>query len=167
MMSRLVRKGTTHMHVPQVEQEDMEWVDGDREEKLARVERKKLEWATTRLCRSVLLGTVDDAVTRGENRHLVEMMDSLVEEAWRSIEVGRLVRELINSGEEIQTRVEIILAEKKLEERELRLAMEREEGKQRRLERIKVLQRILNKKYAATKLKQILRMLRMLTLEDL
>ena len=54
-----------------------------------------------------------------------------------------------------------------MEERELRLAMEREEGKQRRLERIKVLQRILKKKYEATKVKQILRMLRMLTLEDL
>ena len=39
-------------------------------------------------------------------------MDSLVEEAWRSIEVGRLVREVINSGEEIQTRVEIILSER-------------------------------------------------------
>ena len=45
--------------------------------------------------------------------------------------------------------------------------MEREEVKQRRLERIKVLQRILKKKYEATKVKQILRMLRMLTLEDL
>ena len=167
MMSWLVRKGTTPMHVPQLEQEDMEWVDGDREEKLARVERKKLEWATTRLCRSVLLGTVDDAVTRGENRHLVEMMDSLVEEAWRRIEVERLVREVINSGEEIQARVEIILSEKRLEERELRLAMEREECKQRRLERIKVLQKTLMKKYEATKLKQILRMLRMLRLEDL
>ena len=76
MMSWLVRKGITSMHVPQVEQEEMEWVDGDREEKLARVERKKLEWGTARLCRRVLLGAVYDAVTRGENRHLVEMMDS-------------------------------------------------------------------------------------------
>ena len=113
------------------------------------------------------MGAVDEAVTRGENRHLVEMMDSLVEEAWRRIEVERLVREVIISGEEIQTRVEIILSEKRLEERELRLAMEREEGKQRRLERIKVLQKTLMKKYEATKLKQILRMLRMLRLEDL
>ena len=42
MMSWLVRKRTTPMHVTQVEQEDMEWVDGDREKKLAMVERKKL-----------------------------------------------------------------------------------------------------------------------------
>ena len=38
------------MNVPQVEQEDMEFVDGDREEKRARVERKKLEWVTVQEC---------------------------------------------------------------------------------------------------------------------
>ena len=47
------------------------------------------------------------------------------------------------------------------------LTVEREEAKQRRLQRITIHQKVLMKKFEATKLKQILRMLRKLSLEDL
>ena len=45
---------------------------------------RKLEWATTKICRSVLLEMVINTVTEVESRHVVGLISSVVEESWRS-----------------------------------------------------------------------------------
>ena len=82
MMSWLVGKVSKPTQVQlEPEPEEMDWEDRDREEKLARVERKKLEWASTKLSRSVLLDMANDMVSFVENKHLVRMMSEVVDEA--------------------------------------------------------------------------------------
>ena len=169
MMSWVVRKMPKPVHMPLLELDDMDmdWEDRDREEKLAMVERKKLEWAATRMCRSVLLDMVKDSVMIIENKHLVVMMAELVDEAWRRLEVTRLIGEIIECEQVIQQRVEVILSSRRAEEMELIAAAEKEEVKERRLKRIAMIKQIWKKKAVATNLRKMLRMLRKLTLEEL
>ena len=168
MMSWLVGKVSKPTQVQlEPEPEEMDWQDRDREEKLARVERKKLEWASTKLSRSVLLDMVNDAVSLVENKHIVRMMSEVVEEAWRRVEVRRLVWDITDCEDEIQQRVEQILSTRRAEEKELAAALVKEEAKQKRLKRIIMIKEIWNKKLEATNLKRMLRMLRKLSLDDL
>ena len=168
MMSWLVGKVSKPTQVQlEPEPEEMDWQDRDREEKVARVERKKLEWASTKLSRSVLLDMVNDTVSFVENKHLVRMMSEVVDEAWRRVEVRRLVWDITDCEDEIQQRVEQILSTRRAEEKELAAALVKEEAKQKRLKRIIMIKEIWKKKLEATNLKRMLRMLRKLSLEDL
>ena len=74
---------------------------------------------------------VKDTVRMIENKHLVMMMAEVVDEAWRRVEVRRLVAEITDSDDMIQQRVELILCTRRAEERELITAAEKEEAKQR------------------------------------
>ena len=78
MESWLVSKATK---TEQVELEDMDWEDRDREEKLARVEMKKMAWVSTKLCRSVVMEVVNNAVKRVDNQHLSRIVADMMDEA--------------------------------------------------------------------------------------
>ena len=56
---------------------------------------------------------VNDSVEQVENRHAEEMVTSMVVEAWTRCEVNRLVKDILNSDDKTQLRVETILMEKK------------------------------------------------------
>ena len=149
------------------EQEDMDWEDRYGEEMIERVERKKLEWATTKICRSVLMEVVNNTVSEVESRHVVGLISSVMEEAWKRMEVKRLVEEITNSEEEVQQRVESLLSRRRQEEKTLLLVLEEEEAKERRLKRIEMIKEVWKRKIAATNLRKMMRMLRAMSLEDL
>ena len=75
--------------------------------------------------------------------------------------------EVTDGDREIWRRVEKILSSKRAEEMELLENVERAEAKQRRLERITLVKKILSKKLEAKNLRTMLRMLDKLSLEDL
>ena len=139
----------------------------DREEKLARVEMKMMAWVSTKLCRSVVMEVVNNAVKRVDNQHLSRIVADMMDEAWRRMEVNRLVDEVTDGDGEIRRRVEKILSSKRAEEMELLENVERAEAKQRRIERITLVKKIWSKKMEAKNLRTMLRMLDKLSLEDL
>ena len=110
---------------------------------------------------------VNDSVEQVENRHAEEMVTSMVVEAWTRCEVNRLVKDILNSDDKTQLRVEIILMEKKQEEKELLDTLKKEESNLRRLKRIEMLKKSLKNKMVAKKQRSMLQMLRRLSLEEL
>ena len=75
---------------------------------------------------------------------------------------------IIDSSEaDIKLRVRDEVVRQMEEEKQLVTAMKKEEDKQLRLERIKVLQEILKKKMTASKLRDTIRMMHLMTMEDL
>ena len=168
MMSWMLGKKKTMPRIEIVdEQEDMDWEDRCRDEMLARVERKKLEWANTKMCRSVLMEVVNKTVTEVEIRHVVGLISSVIEESWKRIEVRRLVEEITNSEEEVQQRIESLLSSRRKEKEILLLVLEEVEAKHRRLKRIEMIKEVWKRKIAATNLRKMMRMLRAMSLEDL
>ena len=162
-----LEKNNPPMQDAQQEEYEMEWDNMDREEKLVRVERKQREWASTRLCRSTLMDVLDDAVKMVEERHVVEMVASMVDEAWTRLEVCRVIDEITRSEENIQKRVEKILWDRRCEDEELLITLRRYEEKRKRLERVEVIKKIESKKIIAMKLRKMLMMLRRISLEDI
>ena len=73
----------------------------------------------------------NDTVRMVESKHLVMKMAEVVDEAWRRVEVRRLVAEITDCDDMIQQRVKVILSTRRAEERELITAAEKEEAKQR------------------------------------
>ena len=106
-------------------------------------------------------------VQQGEQKHLRIIVSDIVEEAWRRLEVNRLVKEVINGDEEIRLRVERLLSAKRVEEKELLDAVERGEAREKRLNRIMMIKLIWEKKLAAKNIRKMYRMLEQLSLEDL
>ena len=151
----------------QEEIKDMEWYNKDKEEKLERVKRKQLEWVSSKLCRSVLIEMMNESVEEVENRHVIEMVNSMVVESWKRLEVNRLVKDILNSEDNIKLRVVTILMEKNTEDKELLDTLEREESKLRRLKRIEMLKNTCKNKMQAKKLRSMLQMLRKLSLDEL
>ena len=123
-----------------------------------------MEWASSKPCRSVLVEMVHNPVAKIENRLMAVLVNNVIEESWRRIEVKRLVDEITNSDEEIQQRVEILLSEKGREKRDLLVAVEMEEGRQIRLRRIETIKMVWERKMEAKNLKKMLKMLRQLTI---
>ena len=123
-----------------------------------------MEWASSKPCRSVLVEMVHNPVAKIENRLMAVLVNNVIEESWRRIEVKRLVDEITNSDEEIQQRVEILLSEKGREKRDLLVAVEMEEGRQIRLRRIETIKMVWERKMEAKNLKKMLNMLRQLTI---
>ena len=82
------------MHKLHEELESMVWADLDRQVILARVERRKTEWATAKLSRCLVVEMVNTAVERYENLHLTEMLTATMEEVWKRVEVSRLLGEM-------------------------------------------------------------------------
>ena len=73
---------------------DMEWADLDKEVMLARVERRKTEWATTKLSRCPVVEMVNTALERCESFIVTETLTATIEEVWKRVEVNRLLREM-------------------------------------------------------------------------
>ena len=82
---------------------------------------------------------VKDSVMIVENKHLVVMMAEIVDEAWRRLEVTRLIGEILECEQVIQQRVEVILSSRRAEEMELIATAEKEEVKERRLKIIAII----------------------------
>ena len=101
---------------------------------------------------------VKDSVMIVENKHLVVMMAEIVDEAWRRLEVTRLIGEILECEQVIQQRVEVILSSRRSEEMELIAAAEKEQVKGRRLKRIAIIKQIWKKKAVATNLRKMLGM---------
>ena len=126
-----------------------------------------MEWASTKMCRGLLMEVVSNAVVLVENEHLSKMVADVIDEAWKRVEVNRIVKEVTDGDGEIWRRVERILSSRRAEVMELLANAEIAEAKQRRLERILVIKKILYKKLEAKNLRKMLRMIEKLSLEDL
>ena len=96
-----------------------------------------------------------------------EILEEIVLEGWRNMETARVLRMISDSEQEIQSRVVRYCLEKKAEEESLLLTLRLEEERQRRLERTEVLKLLLTKKLVAKKLKRMLRLMQLMSLEDL
>ena len=110
---------------------------------------------------------MNESVEEVENRHVIEMVNGMVVESWKRLEVNRLVKDILNSEDNIKLRVVTILMEKNTEDKELLDTLEREESKLRRLKRIEMLKNTCKNKMQAKKLRSMLQMLRKLSLGEL
>ena len=97
----------------------------------------------------------------------MEMVASMVDEAWTRLEVCRVIDEITRSEENIQKRVEKILWDRRCEDEELLITLRRYEEKRKRLERVEVIKKIESKKIIAMKLRKMLMMRRRISLEDM
>ena len=96
--------------------EQMEVVDRDREDRLDRVRRRQLQWATSQLCKSMVLDMVDTAVCESSMRMCKEvMMENIVNKAWTEIVFLDIMKVVENVDISLRTRVE----ERLREDREL------------------------------------------------
>ena len=130
IMGWLTSREGPPMHETQEEIEDMEWADLEKEVMLARVRSRQMEWATNRMCRSLVVGIMNTAVEVTENQHIAAMLTSVLEEVWKRVEVTRLLGE-IERNLEVQRRIEKELVRRKREEDELVKAVLSEENKQK------------------------------------
>ena len=89
IMGWLTSREGPPMHETQEEMEDMEWADLEKEVMLARVRNRQIEWATTRMSRSLVLEMMNTAVEVMENHHITAMLTSVLEEVWKRVEVTR------------------------------------------------------------------------------
>ena len=133
---------------------------------LARVRNRQMEWATTRMSRSLVLEMMNTAVEEMENHHITAMLTSVLEEVWKRVEVTRLLGEM-ERDEEIQRRVENELVKRRKEEEDLMKAVLSEENKRKRKERIRKIKRSWQNKTTAQELRLMLKLISRLSLEDL
>ena len=85
----------------------MEVVDTVREERLERVRLRQLEWATSMLCKEVIKDMIGTAVEMSEEKFCRELVDmEVVEEGWRMLEFGRIMREIMMGDTTLKTKVE-------------------------------------------------------------
>ena len=110
---------------------------------------------------------MNESVEEVENRHVSEMVNNMVVESWKRLEVNRLVKDILNSEDNIKLRVVTILMEKNTEDKELLDTLEREESKLRRLKRIEMLKNTCKNKIQAKKLRSMLQRLIKLSLDEL
>ena len=155
------------MNKTQEETDDMEWEELEREEKLERVERKKREWTNIRMCRSIVLDLVGETVSWVKEKPWREVVEEMVDEGWRRLETSRILLMFSNTEPMIKMRVEENILERRAEEQSMLLAIRVYEEKQKRLDRIDVLKMILSKKLGAARMREILRMMKRMSLGDL
>ena len=155
------------MNDAQEETDDMDWEEMVRQEKLDRVGRRKKEWENTRISRSLLLDVLEEAMIFVKTKNMRELMDEIVQEGWKRMETRRVLAIINDCEAGIKARVEAEVFRQMEEEKLLLDAMKSEEEKQMRLERIKLLQVILKKKMTASKLRDMIRMMHLMTIEDL
>ena len=128
------------MNKTQEEIDDVEW------EELERVERKKREWATIKMCRSVVLDLMGETTSWVEEEPLRKLVGEILDEGWRRLETSRIL--LMNSSSEatIRRMVEESILERRADEESLLIAFRLAEDKKKRLDRIEVLKIILSNK---------------------
>ena len=83
----------------------MEWEGMGREEKLERARRKKEGWEVVRFAKDIVLGLGERAVSWSENNHIRDWLEEIVQEGWRRIETGRVLRIINNLEMDIQKRL--------------------------------------------------------------
>ena len=155
------------MNDTQEETDDMDWEEVGREEKLERAGRRKKEWENTRMSRSLLLDVLEEAMIFVETKDMRVLMDEIVQEGWKRMETRRVLAIINDCEVGVKARVEAEVVRQMDEEKLLLDAMKKEEEKQIRLERIKILQVILKKKMTASKLRDTIRMMHLMNIEDL
>ena len=155
------------MNDTQEETDDMEWEEMGRDEKLERVRKKKERWEISKMSMAIVMDLVKEAVAWSEEKPIREIVEDIVLEGWRHIETVRIMKTILDSEDEIQGRVMRYCLEKKAEEECLLLTLKLEEERQRRLVRTEFLKNILRKKMNAQKLKIMLRLMRLMSLDDL
>ena len=96
-----------------------------------------------------------------------QLVNEIVLEGWRKMEIKRINNIIVSSDTEVQRRLMEGWVEKKAEEDALLLTLRLEEERQERLARIQLLKEIMKRKWDAKKLRQILRMMKQMSLEDL
>ena len=158
---------TPTMNDTQEETDDMEWEEMGREEKLERVRKKKESWELSKMSMAIVVDIVKEAVVLSEEKPIREMVEDIVLEGWRHVETARIMNMILDAEDEIKGRVIRYCLEKQAEEECLLLTLKLEEERQRRLKRTEVLKNILRKKMNAQELKKMLRMMRLMSLEDL
>jgi hypothetical protein len=87
-------------------------VDRDREERLDRMRRRQLQWATSQLCRSMVMDMMDSAVHESSRRMCKEIMvEEVVNKAWLEIEFLDIMRVMDRGDISLRARVEQRLKE--------------------------------------------------------
>ena len=147
--------------------EDMEWDEIGREERLEMVRSKKEKWELARMMNMITMEVVEKAASWSENYHVINILEDTLQEGWRRVETTRILGILTRSEKEIQARVLEACLLKKEEERILLAALGLEEEKQRRLERTRILKKILGRKLGAINLRKVIRMMNLMTIDDL
>ena len=71
------------MNKTQEEIDDVEW------EELERVERKKREWATIKMCRSVVLDLMGETTSWVEEEPLRKLVGEILDEGWRRLTTSK------------------------------------------------------------------------------
>ena len=155
------------MNDAQEETDDMEWEEMGREEKLEIVRKKKEHWEVTRNARAIIVDLLEDAMAWAEEKPMRQLVNEIVLEGWRKMEIKRINNIIVSSDTEVQRRLMEGWVEKKSEEDALLLTLRLEEERQERLARIQLLKEIMKRKWDAKKLRQILRMMKQMSLEDL
>ena len=155
------------MNDAQEETDDMEWEEMGREEKLEIVRKKKEHWEVTRNARAIIVDLLEDAIAWAEEKPMRQLVNEIVLEGWRKMEIKRINNIIVSSDTEVQRRLMEGWVEKKAEEEALLLTLRLEEERQERLARIQLLKDIMKRKWDAKKLRQILRMMKQISLEDL
>ena len=110
------------------EAEPMEVVDMDREERLDRVQKRQIRWASSQLCKSLVVDLVGGAVKESVEKMCKEvLLKEVVDKAWGEIEF-EYIMEMMDSGDiGLRGRIEKRLTE----DREL---LEAEEAARRQME---------------------------------
>ena len=147
----------------QEETDDMDW-----EEKLERVGRRKKEWENARISRNIPIDVLEEAMIFLETKDMREHMDEIVQEGWKRLETRRVLTFIYGSEADIKVRVKAEVVKQLEEEKILLTAMKKKlEERQRRQERITLLKDILKKKMTASKLRDTIRMMHLMTPKDL
>ena len=94
------------------EVEPMEVVDMDREERLDRVQKRQLRWASSQLCRSLVVDLVEGAVKEsGEKLCKEVILKEVVDKAWEEIEFEYIMKMMDKGTIGLRGRVEERLQE--------------------------------------------------------
>ena len=119
------------------------------------------------MCRSIVLDLVGETVSWVKEKPWREVVEEMVDEGWRRLETSRILLMFSNAEPMIKMRVEENILERRAEEQSMLLAIRVYEEKQKRLDRIDVLKMILSKKLGAARMREILRMMKRMSLGDL
>ena len=121
----------------------------------------------SRITRALTVELVEVAVAWAEERPIRELVDEIVLEGWRKFETEKILRMILGADGEVQTRVEKYILDKRAEEESMLLTLRLEEMRQKRLARIAILKEMMSKKLNAQKVRDILKMMQRMTMEDL
>ena len=84
---------------------------------LEKARRKKLEWRTMALCRSLVLDMMGEAGILYEEKHCRDMVTEIVEMSWREVETRRLVSVPGDIQNEVEKRITEVRREEQLRAR--------------------------------------------------